>query len=82
MDFDQAMDQVAFPGPSGWELIVDSVVVPVVDQYFNTATQLELEYTGGAPQVNASLEQIGVDPLLHGLNGAICRPPQFEVWHP
>jgi len=82
MDFDQAMDQVTFPGPSGWELIIDSAECPVVDQYFNTATELELEYIGAAPQVGASLRQVGVDPLLHGLNGAIVRPPQFEVWHP
>ncbi|MCK5615282.1 hypothetical protein KAR91_76165 [Candidatus Pacearchaeota archaeon] len=82
MDFDQDMDQAAMPGPSGWDLIVDSSPCPVVDQYFNSATELELEYTGAAPQVSASLEQIGVDPLLHGVNGAIVRPPQFEVWYP
>jgi len=80
--FDQPMDEVEFPGPGDWRIVIDGVVKPCSDQYFYNAFQLHLEYIGLAPTFQGSVEQISTDPLLHGINGAICRHPQFVSFFP
>lgn len=80
--FDQPMDQASVPGPGIWECLIDGILKPLSNPTWDSATVLLLDYSGVAPSVSGSLEQIGLDPLLRGVNGSICRPVQFDAFYP